>query len=119
VVIQTAQQYPILYKHLALITCARIRRAFDWIDDATSLNTSARLASMLMGLIGTYGKQVNGDIKIDLRLSQEELGFMLGTTRQTINKIIQSWQKQEFIDMHYGFITIKNQSELRAMMNPE
>lgn len=72
-----------------------------------------------MGLIGTYGKQVNGDIKIDLRLSQEELGFMLGTTRQTINKIIQSWQKQEFIDMHYGFITIKNQSELRAMMNSE
>lgn len=119
VVIETAQQYPILYKHLALITCARIRRAFDWIDDATSLNTSARLASMLMGFIGTYGKQVNGDIKIDLRLSQEELGFMLGTTRQTINKIIQSWQKQEFIDMHYGFMTIKNQSELKAIMNPE
>lgn len=44
---------------------------------------------------------------------------MLGTTRQTINKIIQSWQKQEFIDMHYGFITIKNQSELKAIMNPE
>ncbi|GAB2642655.1 Crp/Fnr family transcriptional regulator [Psychrobacter pocilloporae] len=119
VVIQTAQQYPILYKHLALITCARIRRAFDWIDDATSLNTSARLASMLMGFIGTYGKQMGDDIKIDLRLSQEELGFMLGTTRQTINKIIQSWQKQEFIDMHYGFITIKNQSELKAIMNPE
>ena len=114
-----AQQYPILYKHLALITCARIRRAFDWIDDATSLNTSARLASMLMGFIGTYGKQMGDDIKIDLRLSQEELGFMLGTTRQTINKIIQSWQKQEFIDMHYGFITIKNQSELKAIMNPE
>ena len=119
VVIQTAQQYPILYKHLALITCARIRRAFDWIDDATSLSTSARLASMLVGLIGNYGKQMDGDIKIDLRLLQEELGFMLGTTRQTINKIIQSWQKQEFIDMHYGFITIKNQSELKAIMNPE
>lgn len=118
VVIQTAQQHPILYKHLALLTCARIRRAFDWIDDATSLNTSARLASMLMGLIGTYGKQVGDDIKIDLRLSQEEIGFMLGTTRQTVNKIIQSWQKQAIIDMHYGFITIKNQSQLMAMMHP-
>ena len=125
VVIETAQQYPILYKHLALITCARIRRAFDWIDDARrrpaarDVMTSARLASMLMGFIGTYGKQMGDDIKIDLRLSQEELGFMLGTTRQTINKIIQSWQKQEFIDMHYGFMPIKNQSDLKAIMNPE
>lgn len=117
-VVQTAQQHPILYKHLALITCARIRRAFEWIDDATSLNTSARLASMLIGLISNYGEQVGGDIKIDLRLSQEELGFMLGTTRQTINKIIQSWQKQGTIDMHYGFITIKNKPQLLAMMNP-
>lgn len=116
--IQTAQLHPILYKHLALITCERIRRAFDWIDDATSLNTSARLASMLIGLIGTYGKQISSDIKIDLRLSQEELGLMLGTTRQTINKIIQSWQKQAVIDMHYGFITIKNKPQLMAMMNP-
>ncbi|MGP4717481.1 Crp/Fnr family transcriptional regulator [Psychrobacter sp. T6-6] len=118
-VIHTAEQHPILYKHLALITCGRIRRAFDWIDNATSLNTSARLASMLIGLIGTYGKQVGADIKIDLRLSQEELGFMLGTTRQTINKIIQSWQKQTIINMHYGFITIKNKPQLMAMMNPE
>jgi len=117
-VIQTAQSHPILYKHLALITCERIRRAFDWIDDATSLNTSARLASMLIGLIDTYGTQIGDDIKIDLRLSQEELGFMLGTTRQTINKIIQSWQKQNLIDMHYGFITIKDKNQLMAMMNP-
>ena len=119
VVIQTAQQHPVLYKHLALLTCARIRKAFDWIDDATSLSTSARLASMLVGLIGTYGKQIDGDIKIDLRLSQEEIGFMLGTTRQTVNKIIQSWQKQAIIDMHYGFITIKDQSKLIAMINSE
>lgn len=116
-VIQTAQLHPILYKHLALITCQRIRKAFDWINNATSLNTSARLASMIIGLIGTYGKQVGDDIKIDLRLSQEELGFMLGTTRQTINKIIQLWQKQEVIDMHYGFITIKDKAQLMHIMN--
>ena len=119
VVIQTAQLHPILYKHLALITCQRIRKAFDWINNANSLNTSARLASMIIGLIGTYGKQVDDDIKIDLRLSQEELGFMLGTTRQTINKIIQLWQKQAVIDMHYGFITIKDKTQLMAIMNPD
>lgn len=117
-IIQIAQLHPIFYKHLALITCERIRRAFDWIDSATSLNTSARLAGMLIGLIGTYGNQVGDDIKIDLRLSQEELGFMLGTTRQTINKIIQLWQQQHLIDMHYGFTTIKNKPQLMAMMNP-
>ena len=119
VVVDTADEHPMLYKHLALITCKRIRRAFNWIDEATSLSTSARLASILIGLIGTYGKPIDGEIKIDLRLSQEELGFMLGTTRQTVNKIIQSWQKQAIIEMHYGFITIKNQSQLMAMINPE
>ncbi|WP_339727237.1 helix-turn-helix domain-containing protein [uncultured Psychrobacter sp.] len=76
------------------------------------------MASMLIGLIDTYGQQIGDDIKIDLRLSQEELGFMLGTTRQTINKIIQSWQKQNLIDMHYGFITIKDKPQLMEMMNP-
>lgn len=119
VIIQTAQLHPILYKHLALITCQRIRKAFDWINNATSLNTSARLASMIIGSIESYGTQVGNDIKIDLRLSQEELGFMLGTTRQTINKIIQQWQKQAVIDMHYGFITIKDKDQLMAIMNPE
>jgi CRP-like cAMP-binding protein len=117
-VIHIAQLHPILYKHLALITCGRIRRAFNWIDNATSLSTSARLAGMLIGLISNYGIQIEGDIKIDLRLSQEELGFMLGTTRQTINKIIKLWQQQDLIDMHYGFITIKNKPQLMTMMNP-
>ena len=74
---------------------------------------------MLIGLIGTYGKQIDNDIKIDLRLSQEEIGFMLGTTRQTVNKIIQSWQKQAIIDMHYGFITIKDKSQLVTIINSE
>jgi len=43
----------------------------------------------------------------------------MDTTTQTINKIIQSWQKQTIINMHYGFITIKNKPQLMAMMNPE
>ncbi|MDN5802874.1 MAG: Crp/Fnr family transcriptional regulator [Psychrobacter sp.] len=119
VVMQTAQLHPILYKHLALITCQRIRKAFDWINDATSLNTSARLASTIIGLVETYGKQTGDTIKIDLRLSQEELGFMLGTTRQTINKIIQRWQKQAVLDMHYGFITIKDKAQLLVIMNSD
>ena len=119
VVIQTAQLHPILYKHLALITCQRIRKAFDWINEATSLNTSARLASTIIGLIEPYGKQRGDTIKIDLQLSQEELGFMLGTTRQTINKIIQRWQKQAVLDMHYGFITIKDKAQLIVIMNSD
>lgn len=119
VVIQTSQLHPILYKHLALITCQRIRKAFDWINDATSLNTSARLASTIIGIIEPYGKQMGNNIKIDLQLSQEELGFMLGTTRQTINKIIKRWQKQAVLDMHYGFITIKDKAQLILIMKSD
>lgn len=114
-VLNIAENHPILYKHLALITCQRIRQAFSLINDATVLDTPQRLANRLLGLIKNYGEVGTEGIKINLRLSQEELGFMLGATRQTINKIMKSWEAQSLIRMHYGIITITNQEEFKKL----
>jgi len=60
--------------------------------------TIARLAHS-QGLRDSSGEQFIG-------ISQEELGKMLGVSRQSISKEIKRLQKEEVIDLRYGKIYI-------------
>jgi CRP/FNR family transcriptional regulator/CRP/FNR family cyclic AMP-dependent transcriptional regulator len=72
-----------------LVALARtIRRTTDELADLVGLDIDDRLAKKLLELARTHGHPVDGGIQIDLRLTQEELGAMVDTTRATVNKLL-------------------------------
>ena len=64
----------------------RLRDTDDFLEGTCFLNVSARLAKKLLDLAGSYGRQDADSVYIDLDLTQKELGDMIGSTRESINK---------------------------------
>jgi len=64
----------------------RLRNTDDFLEGTCFLSVSARLAKKLMDLAEAYGRKDGDGIYIDLNLTQKELGDMIGSTRESINK---------------------------------
>jgi CRP-like cAMP-binding protein len=93
----------------------RLRRISEFVEDTHFLNLPSRLAKRLVGLSQKYGREATGGVKIDLHVSQTELGDMVGTTRESINKLMRSWVQDGLVSMDSGYITIHRPREIQAM----
>ena len=112
-------EYPILYKFIALLLCRVVRSSFNLLNDSALLSVSARLAKQLVRLAETYGKHKGSEISIDLHITQDHLAVLTNTTRQTVNKRLVDWQKLGWIDARYGRIIILDMSNLQQLYESE
>ena len=112
---------PFLERHLDVcmrlmgVLCERLRRTSQQVEDLLFLDLPAHLAKILLRLAGTVGHPVAGGIRIDLKLSQRELGNMVGMTRESINKQLRIWQKRGLLALDRGSLVIKNADAFRRI----
>ena len=109
------ERRPELATRLLVVLCERIRWVSDLYEDAIFLNLPARLAKHLLRLGQTYGEPTDQGTRIGLKLSQQDLGNLMGTTRESINKQIRAWESREMIDFDRGYITIRSPEELEDL----
>ena len=79
------------------------------------LTLPSRLAKKLVSLGRSYGVATADGSLIDLRLQQQELGDMVGTSRESINKQLRAWVAEGIIDVQRGYVTIKREKELEEI----
>jgi CRP-like cAMP-binding protein len=95
--------------------CERLRRISEFVEDTLFLNLPSRLAKKLLTLSSAYGKQTPHGLQIDLKLSQTELGDMVGTSRESINKQVKLWTEEGLVTMEHGTVTIRRPEQLEAL----
>jgi CRP-like cAMP-binding protein len=95
---------------LLLTLCQRMRRTTDQIEDIFLLPVTARLAKKLLEMAAMHGQKTATGVRIGARLSQRELGGMLGVSRESINKHLGVWQKAGLVVLENGAITIRDTS---------
>lgn len=110
---------PQLCLHLMSLLCRRLRWTSGLIEDAAFLGLPGRLAKRLLGLARASGKTTEEGVAIGLRLSQHELGHMLGVTREAVNKVLQRWRRRGLVDMDNGRIVIRDSAALAAIVEDE
>ena len=106
------ERHPKLCIRLMTVLCERLRWTSDIIEDTMFLDIPNRLAKRLLNLAEGYGTDTSDGVKLDIRLSQEALGNMLGATRESINKGLKALQMRGAIFYHQGHLVI---SDLRAL----
>ncbi|MFC3108417.1 Crp/Fnr family transcriptional regulator [Undibacterium arcticum] len=74
------------------------------------LDVDARVASCLAGLFNAHLYPGNG---MHLKISQEEVGYLSGTSRQRANQALQVLEKEGLLKLDYGGITILDLDGLR------
>jgi CRP-like cAMP-binding protein len=106
---------PNLYPHFMRLLCQRLRATFSLIDEAGSLSLQGQLCKRLLLLADGLEQQVHKPGELRLSISQESLALLLHTSRQTINKLLQTLQQQKLVTVHYGQISILDKSKLEAL----
>jgi CRP/FNR family transcriptional regulator, cyclic AMP receptor protein len=100
---------------LLQVLCRRVRSSSALAEDQALLPIPARLAKRLLKLAEARGRQTADGIRLESRLSQRELGELIGATRETVNRILAVWQKSGLIDSEGGRIILRHPEALASM----
>jgi len=97
------------------VLAQRLRRVSEQMEDTLFLGLPARLAKKLLSLSRAYGAPHAQGLRLDLKLSQEEWGDLVGTTRESINKQLRKWTDDGLISVDHGYIIIHDRHELEKL----
>lgn len=89
----------------------RLRRTDDLLAEMCFLNLSARLAQKLVEFADQQRPDENDEY--NLKISQQELGSMLGVSRESINKELKHLRDKGVVSTSRNYIHIHNLGALR------
>jgi CRP/FNR family transcriptional regulator, cyclic AMP receptor protein len=100
---------PRLGLKLLQVMASHVRRLSARTEDNATLSVRARLAKTLLDLAARFGSPATGGgIRINLRLSQQELGRFVGATREMVNKCLRDWARLRVVRRGRGLLVVQN-----------
>ncbi len=93
----------------------RLRAANALIAASTTQDIRARLAALLLNLAHNFGEPVENGTRISLKLTNQEMANMIGTTRETVNRTLNRMWDDRLIDMRTANIVVLDADKLRAL----
>lgn len=81
--------------------------------ELTMHDVHQRLISILLRLTAKHGKQEGGTIELTLPLTHQELANMAGTTRETVNRLLNQLKKEGILQIDRKKITLLQPDALR------
>jgi CRP/FNR family transcriptional regulator len=100
---------------LVVALSERLRAANQLITSTASQDIRSRLATLLLNLMQSFGEPTETGTRISLRLTNQELANMIGTTRETVNRTLNRFWDEHMIDMRTTHIVLTDLEKLRAL----
>lgn len=111
-VLERREFLPFLRRHpeasarLLEVLARRLEHVSQLLEDTQFLNLPTRLAKQLLALARTYGRPTDEGVRIDLHLSQTELGDLVWSTRESVNKQLRAWSAEGLLSFDRGVLTL-------------
>jgi len=109
------ERNPKIAVQLIEVLCGRLRRTSEMVESIAFLDFGARLARLLLQMAENYGKETDAGLLINLRISQADLGNLIASTRESVNRQLSAWTQEGVIAMDQGKITLIDQDALETM----
>lgn len=113
VFLEVLQENPTMTDHLLRSLGAVLRRLTEQAADLVFLDLHGRVAKLLLGLADDRGEKTDGEIALDLHLTQTDLASMVGGSRQSVNQILRSFERRGYLDLQGKKIVLKKPELLR------
>ncbi|MEW6725951.1 MAG: Crp/Fnr family transcriptional regulator [Bacillota bacterium] len=97
---------------VASLLGARMRAAEAMVYELMCWQAPGRLALMLLKISERCGERTNEGIKIKLRLTHNEIASMIGSTRQTVTSLMNTFRDEKSIEVQGREILIKDPKKL-------
>ena len=91
----------------------RLRNTDQMVEDLIFLDVYGRVAKKLLELADAHGVKTDEGVRIDVRLTQQELASMVGASRESVNKVLGYFTDKNFISTDKHRITIHNMNDLK------
>lgn len=91
----------------------RLRNTNQMVEDLIFLDVYGRVAKKLLELADAHGVKTDDGVRIDVRLTQQELASMVGASRESVNKVLGYFTDKNFISTDKHRITIHNTNDLK------
>lgn len=102
------EKHPKAYRALVLLLCEHCRQAFAAVDDFLLFSPEQRLGKHIIAQLDTLKST-------RVMISQQELGALIGISRQSTNKILKSWENKGWIKRVYRGVEIVEYKSLRSL----
>jgi CRP/FNR family cyclic AMP-dependent transcriptional regulator len=109
------QSSPTLAVRLLVVLTQRLRNLSKRCETLASLSLCGRLAEVLVGLALKHGEPHDGSVRIPMRLSQQDLGSMVGASRESVNKLLRYWAETGVLRHDGGRVVITDFEALKLM----
>jgi CRP-like cAMP-binding protein len=106
-------EHPDLCLKLLSLLCARLRLADERMADVGFVDLPVRLAKTLLRHAASGSRGPDGNLR--LSLSQTVLAEMIGGTRETVNRQLQTWQESAVVRLDRGWIIVLDETALSAL----
>jgi CRP-like cAMP-binding protein len=120
--LELLESSPSIAVKLLLVLAQRLRRLSQRSEDAAFLDVPSRLARSLLDLAVRFGERERSSesgIYIALKLSQQELGELVGATRESVNKHLNDWTRQGIVAVRNGRMVISDIDSVRRIARME
>jgi CRP/FNR family transcriptional regulator, cyclic AMP receptor protein len=125
-VLGRAQLMPVLtgnpeaLARLLAVLCQRVRRTSEHLEDAMLRDAPARLARGLLRLAETFGQPgPGGGVRLGVKLSQQQIGSLVGTTRESVSRQLAEWQRAGHVAVEAGSIVLRDPKLLERIAEAE
>ncbi|MCL6477789.1 MAG: Crp/Fnr family transcriptional regulator [Peptococcaceae bacterium] len=98
------------------IMSRRLRMAQRQINELALMDTSRRLASTLLFLAAEQGVACERGTAIDMSLTNQDLASMIGTSRETANRVLSDMRRQKAVQVDKKKIIITDMKRLKSWL---
>jgi CRP-like cAMP-binding protein len=108
-------QYPASWQRLVEVLCERLRLTDRQMAEVALLGLPVRLAKALLRMAAFDAPSGGGGAAAQIRLSQRELGNLVGATRESVNKCLRDWQRKGVVRIAESLVTIVDRPALEDL----
>lgn len=109
------ERNPLVCLKLLELMCRRLRWMSEQMEDFNFLDLRARLAKRLLYVADRHGEPGSDNGRKTVRISQQLLANMVGTTREAVNKQLSLWKEEGVISGRRGWITVLDRARLHQI----
>lgn len=111
------ERHPGIGIKLLVALCAKLRRTTEQVEDLALLDLAPRLAKRLLSLGGIDAQAPPRAVTVANAPTQGELAAMMGTSRESINRQLSTWQRNGLLKLGPGAIVIEDAAALQRLID--
>lgn len=109
------ETYPSVALATLTITAERLREAHEVIEQLSAHRVEARLAATLLKLADRLGEPHDEGLLIQMPLSRQDLAEMIGTTIETVSRVMSEFRRAGLIQSGRRWVVITDRAGLAAI----